>query len=71
MTGEAIEKSLALAYTNVPPVRIVQAFSKFIEFLSERYSIVLHINNKGSIDSVSSEIIEYLAEANIPGFHLE
>lgn len=71
ITGEAIDKSLLLAYTNIPPVRIVQAFCKLIEFLSERYSIVLHIKNKESIDSVSSEIIGYLDEANIPGFQLE
>lgn len=71
ITGEVVEKSLLLAYTNIPPVRIVQAFCKLIEFLSERYSIVLHISNKQNIDSVSSEIIGYLAEANIPGFQLK
>ena len=71
MTGEEVDKSLSLSYTNIPPVRIVQAFCKLIEFLAKRYSIVLRIKNKESIDSVSSEIIEYLAEANIAGFHLE
>lgn len=71
MTGEDIEKTFSLAYTNIPPVRIVQAFCKLIEFLSERYNIVLHIDNKENIDSVSSEIIDYLAKADIPGFHLD
>jgi len=71
LTGATIEKSFPLEYSNIPPVRIVQAFCKLIEFLSERYSITLHIYNRENIDEVSSEIIEYLAESNIPGFQLE
>lgn len=71
MTGEDIEKSFSLAYTNIPPVRIVQAFCKLIEFLAERYNITLHIDNKENIDGVSAEIIDYLAKSNIPGFHLD
>lgn len=70
-TGQPLDVPGPSAEGHTPPVRIVQAFCKLIEYLAARYDIRLRISNRENIDEVSGQIIDYLAASDIPGFTLE
>ncbi|NLV69726.1 MAG: hypothetical protein GXY56_02495 [Clostridiales bacterium] len=70
-TGQPLEAVAAATEGHVPAVRIVQAFCKLIEYLTDRYDIRLRISNREHIDEVSAQIIEYLETSGISGFSLE
>ena len=50
---------------SVPPVRIILAFSRYMELLTERYQVELQISNYQEIDAISAKVIEYLESLSL------
>ena len=67
---EKIYTDKCVLHNMLPCVRIVDAFLKFLKYLSEIYKIQIKITNPGNIDHVSACTIDYIKQTGIDDLDL-
>lgn len=76
-----IDKEIVFAYekaggepcssaTTILQVRIIRAFSSYVELLAEHYDIEITIEHYQKIDAISKKVLEYLENLQLESLHI-